>query len=138
MGRPTKLTPEVKNLILEALRGGNTRAASAEHAGIPRETMSRWMDRFVTFRHEVIRAEAEAEVKAVTTLREAYEAGDWRAAFAWLERRRHEDWGRQDRLEIIRSVREMATREGLPADKVDDIVAGAERYLRDLRRGARS
>jgi hypothetical protein len=120
MSRPTKLTPAVEALILEALRTGHTRTAAAEHVGVPRERLSRWMARNVTFRHAVLRAEAEAEIAAATSLREAFEAGDWRAGFAWLERRRHHDWGRIDRVEI--EVRRAAERiaESYPPDNRPD------------------
>jgi hypothetical protein len=107
MARPTKLTATTQTAILTALRGGMTRTAAAESNGVARETMSRWMARFVTFRHAVMQAEAQAEVRATITLRQAGET-DWKAALAWLERRRHADWGKVDRVEI--EVKRVAAR----------------------------
>lgn len=136
MARPTKLTTQVRERILAALRAGSTRTAAAESAGIHRSQLARWMERFASFRDAVMQAEAEVEVGAATAIHQAFEAGDWRAALAWLERRRNQEWGRQDRLEVISSVREMAQRAGLPDEEVDAIVADAERDLRELRRVA--
>lgn len=130
MGRPTKLTPAVEAAILQALRDGNTRTASAESNGVDRVQLWRWMTRFATFRNAVMQAEAQAEVRSTITLRQAAEK-DWRAALAWLERRRSADWAKHDRLEIITTVREMARAAG---EDEDAAVAEAERYLRELRR----
>lgn len=131
MARPTKLTPAVEELILDALRKGNTRTAAAEYVGIPRETLSRWMARSVTFRHAVTRAEAEAEVHAVDALRDGYDDGDWRAALAWLERRRHDDWGRRDRLDLVATIRILAREHGLTGDEEREAVAEAMRVMRE-------
>lgn len=138
MARPSKYTPDRVARIVEALEGGNTRRAAATAAGIDQGTLENWMTRFSGFSSAVRVAEAEAELAHVATIKRAADDGDWRAALAWLERRRHEDWGRQDRLEIINSVREKAIRAGLPDDEVAAIVAGADDYLRKLRRGTPS
>jgi hypothetical protein len=134
MARPRKMTPMTEASILTALRAGNTRSASAESNGIDRVTLYRWMERAAAFRNAVIQAEAQAEVRAVITIRQAYDAGSWQAALAWLERRRHQDWGRKDRVEIIATVRELARANG--ADE-DAAVAEAETFLKELR-GARA
>jgi anti-sigma-K factor RskA len=117
MGRPTKLTKALAESILGELRAGATRTAAAESNGIPRETLSRWMARFVTFRHEIMAAEAQAEVRATITLRQAGET-DWKAALAWLERRRHADWGKVDRveIEIKRAAARIAAQTGADPD----------------------
>jgi hypothetical protein len=137
MARPGKLTPQVEARILDALRRGNTRTAAAEAAGIDRTQLWRWMERFATFRNEVTRAEAEAEVDAVDTIRDAYRAGDWKAASWWLERQRHADWGKQDRLEIVTSVRELARAHHLSAEEEAEAVAEAVRLMQEHARAGR-
>jgi hypothetical protein len=107
MARPSKLTPAVEAAILTALRGGLTRTAAAESNGVDRTQLWRWMARFATFRNAIMQAEAQAEVRATITLRQAGET-DWKAALAWLERRRHADWGKVDRVEI--EVKRIAAR----------------------------
>ena len=130
MSRPTKLTPQVETAILDALRRGNTRTAAFEAAGVHRSKIPIWMARFATFRDALTRAEAEAEVTATGVLHDAYEAGDWRAAFAWLERRRHAEWGRVDRLEneIRRTAERVAAATGADPNwlvkRAAEIVAG--------------
>lgn len=134
MSPPSKRRPSVEAAILDALRRGNTRAAAAEAAGIDRTQLWRWMRRCATLRNAITRAEAEAEVKAVGAVHDAYADGDWRAALEWLKRRRSQDWGDVQRIEIIDSVREMARAAGLDEDAA---VSEAERFLKELRRGAR-
>jgi hypothetical protein len=46
MGRPTKRTAEREQRLLSALAGGNTRQAACHYAGITRETLSCWLERF--------------------------------------------------------------------------------------------
>lgn len=119
-GRPTSLTPEVADRIIQAVRAGSYISHAAEYAGIPRETIYRWLDRgrrelerltedpkakpdpdeaiFVEFRHRVTRAEAEAVVEAVAAWKTASRS-DWRAAKEWLARRHNPEWGDKARLE---------------------------------------
>lgn len=132
MARPSKLTPARETAILNALRAGYTRTAAAEANRIPRERLSRWIASNVTFRHAVLEAEAAAEVRMTATVRRAGEK-DWKAALAWLERRRPDDWARQDRIEIIGSVRELARREGWDAEEEALAVAEVEQMLRSKR-----
>jgi hypothetical protein len=100
MSRPTKLTPPVENVILAALRRGHTRTAAFEAAGVHHSKIAPWLARFAAFRGAVERAEAEAEIEAADTIHDAYKGGDWKAALAWLERRRSNEWGKVDRIEI--------------------------------------
>lgn len=117
MARPTKLTAATEAAILTALRGGLTRTAAAESNGVDRTQMWRWMARFATFRNAVMVAEAQAEVRATITLRQAGET-DWKAALAWLERRRSADWGKVDRIEVEvrRSAARIAAQTGADPD----------------------
>jgi hypothetical protein len=107
MARRSKQTTETEKAILDLLRAGITRTAAAELNGVDRVTLWRWMARSATFRNAVAAAEAQAEVRATITLRQAGET-DWHAALAWLERRRHADWGKVDRVEI--EVKRIAAR----------------------------
>ena len=45
MARPTKLTPDRRARLLSALRGGNTRRASCQYAGIGESTLADWLKR---------------------------------------------------------------------------------------------
>ena len=44
-GRPSKLTPEVQEKLVQALGIGNTRTQAAAYAGIDSSTLWRWMAR---------------------------------------------------------------------------------------------
>lgn len=135
MARPTKYTPETVKKILDALSAGNTRGASSAYGGIDQKTFENWLKRYSDFSEQVKDAEARAEVGHVANIAQAARSGNWTASAWWLERRRHQDWGRKDKLEIISTVREMALAAGADADAA---VAEAEAYLKDMRRGARS
>src|SRR5262245_61615377 len=94
MARPTKLTTDVQQRVVSAVRAGNYLDQAAAYAGITYQTFRNWMLRgershsgpFLEFFEAVKRAEVEAEVSAVTTLRQAG-LQDWRANLAFLERR---------------------------------------------------
>ena len=133
MARPTKLTPAVEKAILDALRAGATRTAAFEAAGLHRSQIPRLMRRYAPFRAAVIEAEASAEIRAVVAVRQAINAGGWRAAAWWLEHRRHDDWARVDRveIEIRRAAERVAAQTGADPDwlvkRAAEIAAGAER-----------
>jgi hypothetical protein len=91
------------------------------------------MEHNETFRNSVTRAEAEAEIACTGTIKKAAQDGEWHAALAWLERRRPEDWGRKDRVDIVQVVRVMAQQSGLSDDETAAAVAEAEQYLRDMK-----
>lgn len=132
MARPSKLTAATEKVILDALRAGATRTAAFEAAGIARSKISVYMRRFGTFRDAVIAAEAGAEVYMTIKLRQAVDAGSWRAALAWLEKRRRDDWGKVDRIEIEikRTAKLVAAQTGADPDwlvrRAAEIVAAAE------------
>jgi hypothetical protein len=130
MARPSKLTPQVEQAILDAIRRGATRTAAFEAAGVHRSKISVWLARFATFRDALTRAEAEAEIKAVGHITDAAEGGTWQASAWWLERRRHAEWGKVDRIEIEvrRAAERVAAQTGADPDwlvkRAAEIVAG--------------
>lgn len=113
--------------LLNALRNGNTRRAAAGHVGIHHATFYRMLEN-ATFRDAVEKAEAEAEVKYLGGVAEAAANGAWQANAWWLERRRHEDYGRRDKVDIdLRSLAgRVAEESGLDAVAV---MAEAERIV---------
>ena len=131
MARPTKLTEEVTERILSAIRAGNYPAVAARAAGIAESTFYRWMEQgraaergaHRAFYEAVKDAEAEGEAHAVAILRREMK-GDWRAAVALLERRHPERWRRRER------------REPLAADERPriDLTKLSDRELRTLER----
>lgn len=137
MARPSKFTEACREAILTALRAGNTRTAAAAYARIDRSTFKLWLQRYPTFLADVEKAEADAEVAMVANIRKAVNDGTWTAAAWWLERRRHEDWGRKDRLELVNAVRVLAQQDGLTEQETAEAVAEAERYLKELQGGSR-
>lgn len=130
MARPTKYGPESEKRIIEALSAGVSRKTASEYAGIDQDTLIRWMKRYTDFADAVRAAESKVEVSAVVSVRQAWMAGDWRAAIEWLKRRRPKEWSETHRLEIVTTVREMARAAGQDEDAA---VAEAEQILKELR-----
>ena len=138
MGRPTKLTPEVQQRIVTAIAAGNAEETAAEYAGIAPSTFFRWMSQGAKpraanvkreFREAVLRARVEAEVRHVLVIETAVKEGDWRASAWWLERQRHNKWGKKESLEITirREAGRLAKETGLD---VEEIMAEAERLVK--------
>lgn len=107
-GRPSKLTPEVRERLLDAIRSGVTYEVACSHAGIAYSTLRNWVTAAEQGAGDPIKlelldalkkAEADAEVTCIARIREAATGGQWQAA-AWLLERRHpERWARRDRVD---------------------------------------
>ena len=103
-GRHSKLTPEVQERIVSAIRGGNYLEVAAQYAGIDSGTLHRWMkkandpeadDRYRQFRDAVESARSAAEVRNVALIQQAANDGTWQAAAWYLERTAWQRWGRR-------------------------------------------
>ena len=106
-GRPTKLTPEVQDRIIEALRAGNYQDTAAAYAGVSRTAFYRWMEQgaqddapaiYRDFRDAVEKARSEAEVRNVALIQRAAQEGTWQAAAWFLERSFQQRWGRKQEV----------------------------------------
>ena len=104
MGRPSKLTPEVQDRIVQAIAAGNYLEVAAAYAGIGKTTLYRWLehaddpksdDRYRHFREAVESARAQAEVRNVALIQKAANDGTWQAAAWHLERTAWQRWGRR-------------------------------------------
>jgi AcrR family transcriptional regulator len=121
-GRPSKLTQDVANRIVEALLEGNYLETSAALAGVSKASVYRWLRRadeleakaleqtaeddvdlydlvdpdewlYLDFRHATKAAEAWAERELLGLVRRA--ARGWQAYATILERRHPARWGRR-------------------------------------------
>ena len=118
---------------LEALRHGNTRRAAAAMAGVTERTLYRWIEGDVPFRHAVEKAEGEAEAMYLAAVERAVPES-WQAAAWWLERRKHMDYSRREKVDMTVDVKREAERiaaaQGL---EVADVLAEADRVLAEGR-----
>lgn len=135
-GRPSKLTPERRKRLLDAIRAGAPKTHAAAAAGIDRETLRRWERRaeepnapaeYVAFAADLHACEAEAFVTLTATVRQAART-DWRAAAWLLERRAPDEYGRRDRVEHSGRIDSDTT---VRVDALDPDVAAAARNLAD-------
>jgi len=82
-GRPTKLTPELKKVILDTIATGVPRSHAAKRAGITRVTLWGWLKRgrkakkgeFFDFFNAVKKAEGEAVTVSLARIRKAGAGG---------------------------------------------------------------
>lgn len=123
VGRPTKLTPEVQDKIVSAIRVGNYIDVAAQYAGIHKDTLYHWMQLahdedangpHRQFSDAIKAALAQSEVEGVARItsaaRENWQAMAWR-----LERRFPDRWGRNDRVRVDANVR-LETKDDLLAE----------------------
>jgi hypothetical protein len=99
-GRLPKLTPDVEQRVVEALRLGNVRRHAAALAGIHRATLFRWLAKgrkqrrgiYRDFCDAIKKAEGEAIALNMASIQTASHRS-WQAAAWWLERRYSEQYG---------------------------------------------
>lgn len=101
MARPTELTPERHEQIIEAIRNGAYLESAARAAGVSPSTVYLWLERghrgeepYSEFLEAYLIADAEAENAVVAVITTKALEGDARAAVAFLERRHRSRWGR--------------------------------------------
>ena len=119
-GRPTKLTPKKREIIIEAVERGNYIETAAALAGVSEATVYNWRNRgkrelerlekypdaeiskterpFLEFLEAYTRALAVAEDLDVQNINKAAK-DDWRASAWKLERRNPKKWGKKERLD---------------------------------------
>ena len=93
-GRKTKLTPQVQDLIVQALNVGAHHEHACQYGGISKDTFYAWLKKgeegkppFSDFSDAVKKAESQAGVGYLALIDSAARAGNWQAAAWKLERR---------------------------------------------------
>ena len=113
MGRPTELTPALKEEIVKIVREGNYFSVAAACCGVSTKTLYNWIERgdngeepYETFVHALKTAAAQAEQESVRIGKEG--GPGWQASFRFLESRARKRWGKrlddEDRSRIAQSV----------------------------------
>lgn len=103
MGRPTKLTPEVQQRIVQAIGLGATYELAAQYGGVSYDTFNEWMKKAAGGANGIYRQLSEAVQKAegvavvgwLAKIEKAASDGEWTAAAWKLERRYPHDYGRR-------------------------------------------
>jgi len=120
MGRPSKLTPDVRKKIEKAIAGGNYYEAACAYAGIDYQTFRNWMKmgealasgekkktrtnkKYLEFFEVVQAAEARAEIRVVSQWQQQIPYS-WQAARDFLARRFPERWKPREEQEHIGEV----------------------------------
>lgn len=131
-GRPSKLTPEVQQRVIGALRLGLSRSAAAGVGRIAPRTLRDWLSRgergeapFDDLLEAVETAEGQAQAKLTGMLLKAA-SGDPKVTKWLLERRFPEDWGR-------RSANKGEDRAVWEAERAEEMRSAAKELERKLR-----
>ena len=102
MARPTKLTPEVHEAIVDGINAGLTYRLSCARAGVTPATFYKWLEKgegaqsgaLMEFFDAVERAKSDSALRLVSQIT-LQAPTDWRAAAFILERRFPDDYGRR-------------------------------------------
>jgi hypothetical protein len=120
IGRPTKLTPEVREKILVAIRKGAPYQLACDYARIDVSTFCKWRIRaevnkdplFVEFFQDLKEAEGHTSLIWLDVIDKAMKEGQWTAAAWKLERRHYKHFSNQagmiemnQRLEKIEEIK---------------------------------
>lgn len=129
LGSKPKRSPQRIAAIIAGLESGMTRRAAAGAAGIHHTTLYDWIRLDPPLLTALETAEAVAESRYTRIVEQAAPTS-WQAAAWWLERRKHQDYARRERVDMTvdlnREAERIAAATGLdPAD----IIAEAERIL---------
>lgn len=116
VGRPTKLTPELAQRIVRAVRAGSYIEEAAESVGVHRSTVFLWLQAgregndplHVEFFDAVERARAEDSVRDLALITQAATQPigtlDWRAAAWKRERKDPAKWGQKVRITLTEEL----------------------------------
>lgn len=114
-GRPTSLTPHVRDTVARKLRDCSSREAAASTAGVTSRSLSNWVNRgeeafttggklaikdkiYIDFFLAIKKAEADAEARLLSNIIDGVK--NWQASAWWLERRFPQVWGATTRHEL--------------------------------------
>lgn len=111
-GRPTTVTPEVREKYIKALKLGNFKETAAESAGVKLRAIQRFVatqtDESETFRRQCEEAETNVEIQLVGLQFSAALGGDLQAGRWLLSIRKPHLYGQQ--RELLREVRRIIGR----------------------------
>ena len=141
MGRKSKLTPEIQEKIVQAVKTGNYYEAACGYAGIDYTTFRRWIlngekaksGKYYEFCNAIKKAEQEAEARLVAQWQK-HMPEDWKAIATFLERRHPERWGKREKQTL-----EHTGKDGGPIETSQkiDLSALSTEELRQLEQIAR-
>jgi transposase len=104
LGRPSKLTPEVQQTIVNAIGLGASYADAAQAAGVSYDTFNEWMKngtgKYLQFSEAVRKEQAAAVLRHLAVINNAAAKGDWKASERWLRMYRPQEWQETTKLDI--------------------------------------
>lgn len=148
-GRPTKYEPETVDRLLAALADGLTQKQACIASGICESTLAAWREKHPEFESRLGQGREMARQKALSCIKRAGEAGDWRASEAFLRLSFPADYRRdasinvnatamaqaaapalvcteEQRHQLIAQLDRLKKRETSPASQGDHLQTGTE------------
>lgn len=125
-----KLTPALQAELVKVLAIGNYVETACRYVGLKPATFWDWMKKgqdegsgvYWEFREAMLRAEAQAEVAAIASVRRHFDR-DPRAALEFLARKYPTKWGRNSSVEVnIHSQAGVARDQGPSPDEALDVL----------------
>jgi len=102
-GRPTKLTPEIQKVIVDAISAGGFIETAVTLAGVSKDTFYQWLKRGNREKSGIYRDFTDSIKKALATAETHYMAligraakTQWQAAAWMLERRFRHNWAKSE------------------------------------------
>lgn len=139
MARPSKLTPELQQRLIQAISIGSSLASACAYAGVSYKVFREWMIRgeressgkYCEFREAVRHAEARTEIELVAAWRSHCKT-NWRACAEFLSRRFPDRWSPSHtvKLEVQKELEK--TLEGLASVMPSSEYASLLYYLSAL------
>lgn len=154
-GRPTKLTPDVQNILISAIERGHAFQSACDLAGVSMSSFCLWRNRgdaeikrlenprhrgetkpeevpYLQFSEALTRAEAGMVDNALAAIDAgAFVSNDWRAAAWKLERRKPDDWGQRQKIVLEFNSKELAQLQQIKA-LLDKLGKPASEMFEDL------
>ena len=153
-GRPTKLTPELHKIIVEAVRAGNYVETAAALADVSKESLYKWLRRgsreiqrveashlrriqnteviYVNFVDAVQNAQAAAESEDLGLIGKASKSGAWQASAWRLERKFPNKWGHKARVEVTGKEGEPIKHEDVTKPSEAEQIRDIEKHVEEL------
>lgn len=130
IGRPSKLTPERQEKLIQAIKAGNHLNVACAYAGIDYSNFRMWMRKgeaqksgsYRDFHDAVKLAEAELEVKVVANWQKEI-PNNWKAAESFLSKRFPDRW-RGSNMDLLQAIKVFVEMGIAPTEMLETVKEG--------------
>lgn len=116
-GRPTIMTPDVVNKLEQAFSLGATDLEACFYAGISKQTLYNYQERFPEFVDRKAALKDKLVLKARQVVASAMESGDKQTAQWYLERKKKDEFS----VKTVNDIQPLG-KDGLPTDQPQPVI----------------